>query len=56
MTVSIFSYQGEVTVGFMADTNLVPDPQPLVAGFDAELKRLCRGTRTTRARSVTAHG
>jgi WS/DGAT/MGAT family acyltransferase len=56
MTVSIFSYQGEVTVGFMADTNLVPDPQPLVAGFDAELKRLCRGTRTTRARSATAHG
>jgi diacylglycerol O-acyltransferase / wax synthase len=56
MTVSIFSYQGEVTVGFMADTGVVPDPQPLVAAFDAELKRLCRGTRTSRARPVAAHG
>ena len=56
MTVSIFSYQGEVTAGFMADTGLVPDPQPLVAAFDAELKRLCRGTRTTRPRPVLAHG
>ena len=56
MTVSIFSYQGEVTAGFMADTGLVPDPQPLVAAFDAELKRLCRGTRTTRPRPVTTDG
>jgi WS/DGAT/MGAT family acyltransferase len=56
MTVSIFSYQGEVTAGFMADTGLVPDPQPLVAAFDAELKELCRGTRTTRRRAVGAHG
>ena len=30
MTVSIFSYMGEVTVGFMADTGLVSDPRPLV--------------------------
>ena len=46
MTVSIFSYMGEVTVGFMTDTGLVPDPQPLVDAFDAELRALCRGTRT----------
>jgi diacylglycerol O-acyltransferase / wax synthase len=45
MTVSIFSYAGEVTVGFMVDTALLPDPQPLVAAFDAELRALCRGTR-----------
>ena len=45
MTVSIFSYAGEVTVGFMVDTALLPDPQPLVAAFDAELLALCRGTR-----------
>jgi WS/DGAT/MGAT family acyltransferase len=45
MTVSIFSYAGEVTVGFMADTALLPDPQPLVRAFDAELRALCRGTR-----------
>jgi len=56
MTVSIFSYQGEVTAGFMADTGLVPDPEPLVAAFDAELKRLCRGTRTTRPKPLSAHG
>ena len=33
MTVSIFSYAGEVTVGFMVDTALLPDPQPLVRGL-----------------------
>jgi hypothetical protein len=41
---------GEVTVGFMTDTGLVADPQPLVDAFDAELKALCRGTRTRRSR------
>jgi len=52
MTVSIFSYAGEVTVGFMVDTALLPDPQPLVGAFDAELRALCRGTRRrTRARA-----
>jgi diacylglycerol O-acyltransferase len=51
MTVSIFSYMGEVTVGFMADTGLVPDPQPLVDAFDAELRALCRGTRTRTPRA-----
>ena len=45
MTVSIFSYAGEVTVGFMTDVGLVPDPAPLVAAFDAELRSLCAGTR-----------
>jgi hypothetical protein len=42
MTVSIFSYAGKVTVGFMTDTGLVPDPKPLVEAFDAELRALCR--------------
>jgi diacylglycerol O-acyltransferase / wax synthase len=45
MTVSIFSYAGEVTVGFMVDTALLPDPQPLRRAFEAELRALCRGTR-----------
>ena len=45
MTVSIFSYAGEVTVGFMTDVGLVPDPAPLAAAFDAELRALCAGTR-----------
>jgi WS/DGAT/MGAT family acyltransferase len=48
MTVSIFSYMGEVTVGFMTDTGLVADPQPLVDAFNAELRALCRGTRSRR--------
>jgi WS/DGAT/MGAT family acyltransferase len=51
MTVSIFSYAGEVTVGFMADSRLIPDPGPLVSSFDRELRSLCRGTRRRRARS-----
>jgi hypothetical protein len=48
MTVSIFSYAGEVTVGFMADVAVVPDPRPLVKAFDRELRTLCRGTRRRR--------
>jgi WS/DGAT/MGAT family acyltransferase len=51
MTVSIFSYAGEVTVGFMADSRLVPDPAPLVSAFDRELRGLCRGTRRRAAQS-----
>ena len=39
MTVSIFSYNGEVTVGFMTDTALIPDPTPLAAAYEAELHR-----------------
>jgi diacylglycerol O-acyltransferase len=40
MTVSIFSYGGEVTVGFMADTALVPDPEPLARAYEGELRLL----------------
>jgi diacylglycerol O-acyltransferase / wax synthase len=54
MTVSIFSYAGEVTVGFMTDIGIVPDPQPLVAAFDRELRSLCSraGRRTPSRRAV----
>lgn len=41
MTVSIFSYAGDVTVGFMTDVALVPEPDLLARGFDRELRRLC---------------
>ncbi|MEZ5076310.1 MAG: wax ester/triacylglycerol synthase family O-acyltransferase [Solirubrobacterales bacterium] len=41
LTVSIFSYAGEVSAGFMADTALLADPAPLARGFEAELARLC---------------
>jgi diacylglycerol O-acyltransferase / wax synthase len=41
MTVSIFSYAGQVTVGFMTDTALIPDPEPLARTYESELARLC---------------
>jgi WS/DGAT/MGAT family acyltransferase len=40
MSVSIFSYNGQVTVGVMADAGLVPDPEALVDGFQSELEAL----------------
>lgn len=40
MTVSIFSYAGGVTTGFMTDTALVPDPEPLARRYEEELRRL----------------
>jgi WS/DGAT/MGAT family acyltransferase len=41
MTVSIFSYAGEVTVGFMVDTALLADPELLARAYERELARLC---------------
>lgn len=41
MTVSIFSYAGEVTVGFMVDTALFADPEPLSRAYERELDLLC---------------
>jgi WS/DGAT/MGAT family acyltransferase len=40
LTVSIFSYAGEVSAGFMADTALLPDPAPLARAYEAELAEL----------------
>jgi WS/DGAT/MGAT family acyltransferase len=42
MSVSIFSYNGEVTVGVMADAGLVPDPETMIDGFRSELEALAR--------------
>ena len=39
---SIFSYAGEVGVGFATDACLVPDPEKLVDGFHAELAEMER--------------
>jgi len=39
-SVSIFSYDGQVTIGFMVDAGLVPDPEAVVAAVDAELAEL----------------
>jgi diacylglycerol O-acyltransferase len=40
MTVSIFSYDGEVTAGFMTDTALVPDPGRLTRAYEDSLHEL----------------
>jgi diacylglycerol O-acyltransferase / wax synthase len=40
MSVSIFSYRGEVTVGLMVDAALIPDPDDLVAQMELELEAL----------------
>jgi diacylglycerol O-acyltransferase / wax synthase len=40
MTVSIFSYAGEVSVGFMTDTAAVPDPDRLVRAYEDSLGQL----------------
>lgn len=45
MTVSIFSYAGKVTVGFLTDAGVVPDPQPLADAFRAELLALAHRSR-----------
>jgi hypothetical protein len=42
MSVSVFSYAGNVTVGFLTDAGLVPDPQSLADGFREELLALAR--------------
>jgi WS/DGAT/MGAT family acyltransferase len=50
MSVSIFSYRGEVTVGLMVDAELVPDPQQIVVGLESELQALRRIARAPRRR------
>ena len=45
MTVSLFSYGGKVTAGFLTDAGIVLDPQPLADAFRAELLSLARRAR-----------
>ena len=40
LSVSVFSYAGEVTVGFMVDRAMVPDVRALLADFDREVGAL----------------
>lgn len=40
MSVSIFSYAGELTVGVMADRGLVPDPGEIVSAFGREVAEM----------------
>jgi hypothetical protein len=38
--VCIFSYNGEIRVGFKTDTKVVPDIANLVAAYSAEMEQL----------------
>lgn len=38
--ISIFSYNGKVTVGLASDENLVPDPEALLEGFEEDFNYL----------------
>jgi diacylglycerol O-acyltransferase / wax synthase len=40
MSVSIFSYRGQVTVGLMVDSELVPNPEEIVTQLERELETL----------------
>ncbi|HSD24032.1 MAG TPA: wax ester/triacylglycerol synthase family O-acyltransferase [Solirubrobacterales bacterium] len=40
MSVAIFSYAGEVTLGVMTDAGLVPDPERIIEAFEPELSAL----------------
>ena len=49
MSVSIFSYRGEVTVGLMVDAAMIPDPGHVIAQLELELEALGRlAPRTSR--------
>jgi diacylglycerol O-acyltransferase / wax synthase len=54
MTVSIFSYDGEVTAGFMADTALVADPGRLVRAYESALHELLPPSDGARSPSSAA--
>ena len=53
MSVSIFSYRGEVTVGLMTDAALVPDPDQIVSKLEHELRSLA--PRRSRRQSRNNH-
>ena len=54
MSVSIFSYRGEVTVGLMVDAALVPDPGEIVLLFEWEIEALGRLHRPRPGRRTSA--
>ncbi len=55
MSVSILSYQGDVTIGLMVDSHLVPDPAKIVHEVEREVAALARlqpaAARKAKARS-----
>jgi WS/DGAT/MGAT family acyltransferase len=51
MSVSIFSYRGDVTVGLMVDAALIPDPERIVSELERELDALAGLDHTSRQSS-----
>jgi WS/DGAT/MGAT family acyltransferase len=47
--VSILSYAGQVRLGVITDRGLVPDPEAIVAGFEAEFDELLAAARDAQA-------
>jgi diacylglycerol O-acyltransferase / wax synthase len=45
ISVSIFSYAGEVRLGLAVDADLVPEPQEIVDAFEVEYRKLAAPTR-----------
>ena len=45
ISVSIFSYAGEVRLGLAVDAGLVPEPQEIVDAFEVEYRELAAPTR-----------
>ena len=43
--ISIFSYAGQVNIGLITDRGLAPDPDTIIAAFEAEFDRLLRVAR-----------
>jgi diacylglycerol O-acyltransferase / wax synthase len=49
MGVSIISYAGDIVLGIATDSNLVPDPERIIADFHAEFKSLEQWGRPAQA-------
>ncbi len=51
---SIFSYNGGVTVGFQVDPGLVPDPETIIADYQREVSGLRQLTKPKKTRAPRA--
>jgi diacylglycerol O-acyltransferase len=56
MSFTIYSYDGEVTVGIACDTKLVPDHEMIVDGFAAAFGRLVEATPSAELMQITWGG
>lgn len=56
MSFTIYSYDGEITVGIACDTKLVPDHEMIVDGFAAAFGRLVEATPSAELMQITWGG